>query len=85
MLETILQLNTISEGEYPPAEGWYYLAIKDVLDGTWRIENAYWVADKKCWQLVKNTGTLFSPAPYWGNIWMTNDIEKGFEKLWKIG
>lgn len=83
MLDMTVQICDIAKGEYPPEDGWYYIAVKDVLDGEWRLNKAYWRSDKKCWQYDPEThSTLFTPISYWGDIWMSKDIEKGFQELW---
>lgn len=85
MLDFKLEIHDIAKKEYPPADGWYYIAVKEILNGTWSIKKAYWVSDKKCWQIIKDNGTYFKPVSYWGDEWFTTDIEKGFEKLWMKG
>lgn len=83
MVNIGIQIHDIGKGDLPPKDGWYYIAVKDILNSGWMIHKVYWRSEKKCWQFdPKNNSTLFKPTSYWGEEWMTTYIEKGFEKLW---
>lgn len=82
-MEQTIQIHDIGKGEFPEKDGSYYIAVKDVLDGGWRLFKVLWNSEKKCWRFDTESSTFFEPTSYWGDIWMNTDIEKGFEALWE--